>query len=95
MQVAREKLARNEDARSLVRQLLASAVDLDPDPVAQTLTVRLHRLSSAIHDTALEHLCAELTATETVFPGTDLRLIYTPVGSTPIPRDQEDRKSVV
>lgn len=89
VQVVREKLARSEDARALVRQVLTSAVDLCPDPAQQTLTVRLHRLSSGIHDAALEHLCDELTATETVFPGTDLRLIFVPVGINPIPRDQE------
>jgi hypothetical protein len=89
VQVVREKLARSDDGRSLVRQVLGSAADLSPDPAGQTLTVRLHRLSSGIHDAALAHLCAELTATETVFPGTDLRLIYELVGSTPIPRDQE------
>jgi len=89
VQVVREKLARSDDARALLRQVLTSAADLCPDPAAKTLTVRLHRLSSGIHDVALEHLCAELTATETVFPGTDLRLIYEPVGFIPIPRDQE------
>jgi hypothetical protein len=89
VQLVREKLARTEDARALVRQVFTSAVDLDPNPAQKTLTVRIHRLSSAIHDAALEHLCAELTATETVFPGTDLRLIYELVGSTPIPRDQD------
>ena len=51
--------------------------------------MRVHRLTSAIHDAALEHLCAELTDTETVFPGTDLRLVFQPVGSTQLPRDQE------
>jgi len=89
VQVVREKLQRSDDARALVRQVFRSAVDLCPDPEHQTLTVRLHRLSSGIHDAALEHLCAELTATETVFPGTDLRLVYEPVGSTSLPRDQE------
>jgi hypothetical protein len=89
VQVAREKLARADDARALVRQVLGGTADLAPDPARQTLTVRLHRLSSASHDAALAHLCAELTATETVFPGTNLRLIYEPVGSIPLPRDQE------
>jgi hypothetical protein len=28
------------------------------------------------HDEAVRHLCDELNATETLFPGTDLRLIY-------------------
>lgn len=89
VQVLREKLQRTDDARALVRQVFGSAVDLGPDLEQRTLTVRLHRLSSAIHDAALEHLCAELTATETVFPGTELRLIFEPVGSTSLPRDQE------
>jgi hypothetical protein len=30
-----------------------------------------------------------LTETETVYPGTDLRLIFEPVGASQIPRDQE------
>lgn len=83
--LVREKLARSDDARALVRQVLTSAVDLCPDSAQGTLTVRIHRLSSAIHDAALEHLCAELTATETTFPGTDLRLVYEPVGFNKIP----------
>jgi len=29
----------------------------------------------------VRHICAEVTATETVFPGTDLRLIYEISGS--------------
>ena len=87
--LAREKLTRAEDARSLIRQIFESAVDLCPDAEQKTLTVRLHRLSSAIHDAVLEHLCAELTATETVYPGTDLRLIFEAVRASQIPRDQE------
>jgi hypothetical protein len=88
VQVVREKLQRTDDARALVRQVLSSAVDLCPDPERGTLTVRLHRLSSGIHDAALAHLCAELTETETVFPGTDLRLVYEPIGLSSFPRDQ-------
>jgi hypothetical protein len=83
--LVREKLARAEDARALVRQVLTSAADLCPDPVQGTLTVRIHQLSSGIHDGALEHLCAELTAPETVSPGTNLRLVYEPVGLNKIP----------
>jgi hypothetical protein len=87
--IVREKLKRDDDARSLVRQILRSAADLIPDPQAQTLTVRLHALSSPIHDAALLHLCTELNATETPFPGTSLRLIFEPVGLSNFPRDQE------
>lgn len=85
----REKLKREDDGRALVRQVLQSAVDLRPDPDQKTLTVRLHRLSTAAHDEALEHLCAELTATETLFPGTQLRLIFEIVGSPQFHPGQE------
>lgn len=81
VQIAREKLQRADDARALVRQVFTSAADLSPDLDRKTLSVRLHRLTSAAHDQVLDHLCAELTATETTFPGTDLRLIFEPVRS--------------
>jgi len=83
--VAREKLARSDDGRSLVREVLNSAADLIPDPVKKTLTVRIHRLASPIHDEALQHLCEELSATETIYPGTELTLIFQPVGATHLP----------
>lgn len=87
--VVREKLSRPDDARALVRQVFESAVDLCPNPPDKTLTVRLHQLSSGAHAEVLEHLCAELTATETVYPGTELRLIFQPIQANQFPRDQE------
>jgi len=72
----REKLTRSDDARALLRQIYHTEVDLIPDLHAKTLTVRLHHLTQAAHDTAARYLCEELTATETTFPGTDLRLVY-------------------
>ena len=72
----REKLKRSDDARSLLRQIYSTEVDLIPDLEAKTLTVRLHHLTQAAHDTAVRYLCEELTATETIFPGTNLRLVY-------------------
>jgi len=87
--IVREKLVRDDDARSLVRQILRTSVDLIPDSLAQTLTVHLHALSSPIHEAALQHLCAELNSTETLFPGTSLQLIFQPVGLSLFPRDQE------
>ena len=72
----RETLKRTDDARALLRQIDDTEVDLLPDLDAKTLTVRLHHLTQAAHDAAARYLCEELTATETVFPGTDLRLVY-------------------
>ena len=72
----RDKLRRSDDARALLRQIYGTEVDLEPDLTAQTLTVRLHHLTQATHDLAVRYLCEELTATNSIFPGTDLRLVY-------------------
>ncbi len=55
---------------------------LHPDQTKMTLTVRLHHLSARAYDAAIAKLCEELTATETLFPGTELRLIFQFVGSS-------------
>jgi hypothetical protein len=83
--IVREKLQRPDDARALVRQVFNSTVDLCPNRQNKTLTVRVHPLTTVAHSQILEHLCAELTATETVYPGTDFRLVFEPVGLNPIP----------
>jgi hypothetical protein len=79
--ILRLTMSRADDTRALLRQVYSTEADLLPDDVNKTLTVRLHHLTQAAHDQALCHLCEELNATETVFPGTDLRLIYK-VGSS-------------
>ena len=84
----REHLARSDDARSLLRQIFYNEVDLLPDLAANTLTVRLHHLAQAAHDQAIAKLCSALNETQTVFPGTNLKLIYE-IGSSGIPPDQE------
>ena len=76
----REKLARSDDGRALVRELMRTTADLRPDPAQKTLTVRLHPLSSRLQEQAVRHLAEELTATETLFPGTDWRLVFTLLG---------------
>jgi len=73
----REHLARGaDDARALLRQIFQTDADLTPDLAAGTLTVKLHHLTQAAHDQALEKLLADLNATLTVFPGTQLTLVF-------------------
>ena len=76
VQLLRQNMMRHDDARSLLRAAYNAEVDIAPDPQAKTLTIRLHPLANRSSDDAINHLCAELNATETLFPGTDLRLIY-------------------
>ena len=72
----REHIARFDDARALLRQIYQTDADLTPDLNASTLTVRLHHLTQAAHDHAIELLLVELNATQTVFPGTGLTLVF-------------------
>ena len=72
---------RLDDGRSLIRQVFRTEVDLIPDQQNKTLTIRLHPLTAEVHDEVVKHLCEELTSTETVFPCTDLRLVFEIAGS--------------
>ena len=72
----RPHLAHLDEARSLLQALYRTEADLLPDPEAGTLTVRLHHLANAASDTAIQKLCEELNATETLFPRTNLRLVF-------------------
>ena len=82
--ILRDTLTRADDARALLRQIYDTEVDLIPDLQAKTLTVRLHHLTQSAHDQAVRHLCDQLNATETIFPDTDLRLVYK-LGSSQFP----------
>jgi hypothetical protein len=71
-----EHLARSDDARALLRQIYNTEADLTPGLAANTLTVRLHHLMQAARDQAIEEPFAELNATQTVFPGASLALVF-------------------
>ena len=75
-QMAREKMRREDDARSLLRALYSTEADLLPDEIAGTLTVRVHHQANRCADEVIRHFCTELNQTETIFPGTNLRLVY-------------------
>lgn len=78
----REHLQRADDARALLRRVFVTPANLRPDYAQGTLTVQLHRLGSPLQDATVAKLCEELTATETTFPTTALRLVYRQVGAT-------------
>jgi hypothetical protein len=74
--VMRSILARLDDARALLRDLYTSDADLMPDYEAKTLTVRLHHFTNPLSDKAVRTLCETLNESETIYPGTDMRMIY-------------------
>jgi hypothetical protein len=72
----RPHLAKEEEARALVRELFVSSADLEPSEQNNTLTIRLHRMACPAHDKAMSALLADLTQTAFCHPETGARLIY-------------------
>jgi hypothetical protein len=64
----------DDEARTLLREAFSSPADLQV--VGGELHVRLDPLSAPRRTRAIAGLCQELTATRTVYPGTELRLVY-------------------
>jgi hypothetical protein len=64
----------NHEAHTLIRQALTGSGDIDPHN--GVLTVRLDPLPTQRATTAIAQLCEHLTATHTLYPGTNLILRY-------------------
>ena len=64
----------DDEARPLLREAFASPADLQV--AGDELHVRIEALSAPRRTRAIAALCAELTATKTVYPGTDLTLVF-------------------
>ena len=58
VQIVRQKMARRDNACSLLRAVYATLVDIVPDPLTKTLTIRLHSLASESPDQAVPPSCA-------------------------------------
>ena len=67
---------RKPHPRKLLRALLTADADILPDPANGVLRVRILGLANDACDRQLDPLLAELNATETLFPGTQLRMVY-------------------
>ena len=74
--IVREFMPKPDQARALIATLHATEADFLPDYTNKTLTVRLHHSTRVYTDTVIAKLCDELNATETVFPRTELRMIF-------------------
>ncbi len=72
----RPHLAKEAEARALVRELFVSTADIDPNSQENTLTIRVHRMACPAHDKVIGVLLAELTQTAFKHPETGARLIY-------------------
>ena len=71
------------NARRLLRSLLTSDANIIPDPANGILCIQLLGFGSDASDRILAPLVEELNATNTIYPGTELRLVYELAGDPP------------
>ncbi len=72
----RPHLAKEDEARALIRELFVSSADIEPNQKENTLTVRIHRMACPSHDKAVAALLDDLTKEAFLHPGTGMRMIY-------------------
>lgn len=68
----------DDEAHSLLRETFRASGDIEV--LGDTLHVRLDGLSAPRRSRAIAAVCEELNATETLYPGTNLRLVYSVKG---------------
>ena len=72
----RRHLNKEDEARALIRELFVSSADIEPDDLARTLTIRVHRMANPAHDKAIAKLLEEINQEEFHHPETGARMIY-------------------
>jgi uncharacterized protein YuzE len=74
--IIRPHMARKDEARSVVRQIFNTEINLIPDEQNKRLIVELHNLTSEYSDQLANILCQELNQARAIFPGTDMEIFY-------------------
>ncbi|WP_291995471.1 helix-turn-helix domain-containing protein [Candidatus Accumulibacter sp. ACC003] len=72
----RRHLKKEDDARALIRELFVSSADIEPNALANTLTIKIHRMASPAHDRAIAALLYELTLQDFPHPETGARMTF-------------------
>lgn len=65
-----------KEGRQIIQSILASDADILPDYEAKTLTVKIHGQATPKINELLKSLCNQMNETKTVYPQTDLTIIY-------------------
>lgn len=67
---------KKNEIRALVKTLIKTKIDILPDYKNNTLTVKLYSLATPRDNIAVKNVCQLLNDSETLYPGTNLKLIY-------------------
>ncbi|MFO8054183.1 MAG: hypothetical protein R6U19_03355 [Bacteroidales bacterium] len=66
----------SDQIRALVKSIIFAKADLSPDYQTNTLTVRLNSLATPRDNMAITKICQTLNDCQTIFPGTNLKLLF-------------------
>lgn len=77
----RKYMSRKDDARALLRQVFKTDADIKADYENNILEVSLHHLTNKASDVIIKKLCVQINDTETIYPGTKLKL-FVKLGSS-------------
>lgn len=83
--IVREQLARTDDARALIRDLLTAEADILPDRDSNSLTITIHSMATARQNRAAWHLLQTLNDADLYYPGTSVTLRYQLAAPDPHP----------
>ncbi len=67
---------KKNEMRSLVKNLIKTRGNIIPDYINNTLTVELFSLATPRDNLAVRNVCNILNQSETIYPGTELRMVY-------------------
>lgn len=65
-----------KEGRALLREIFRSQADISVDHQAKTLTIKFHSLSTPRFNQALKHLCSIMNDTKTIYPHTNLQMLF-------------------
>jgi len=74
--ILRDFVLKHDEARSIACQIFSTDADIEPDDQKQELRIKIHNMSNPLHNRYVKKLCTVLNESETIFPGTNLRLVY-------------------
>jgi len=74
--IIKKNMAKPKEARALMEQFYKSNADIKVDYQKNILQVCIHHQATVREDIILTKLCEYLNKTETIFPGSDLKLQY-------------------
>ena len=74
--IIRPHMVRKDEARSVVKQIFKTEINLIPDEQNKLLIIELHNLSSEYSDQLANILCQENNQSKVIFPGTKMEVFY-------------------